>query len=110
MLEEYPEPEITEDEANSESEDEDDENSEPLTLEDKLELADEKIADLRNGLLKAKEKLTGLDDELEALNIKNKAEEKIAKENRTGTVKEFTAEYKPTKQKNADKLKVTSKN
>lgn len=82
LLEEYPEPEIEEEETTeSESGDDDDEESnEPLTVEDKLEIIEEKISDLKNGLLKAKGKLGGLDDELEALKNTRDAELEIAKE------------------------------
>lgn len=106
LLEEFSEPESLE-ETNDDEQTEDDESeesNEPLSLEEKLELADEKIADIQRSILKAKEKLSGLDDEVEALTNKNKDEEAVAKENRTGTVKEFTAEYKPIKETNKRKL------
>ncbi|WP_204345544.1 N-6 DNA methylase [Psychroserpens algicola] len=81
LLEEYPEPEIEDETTDVDSEEEeDDESNEPLSLEDKLEIIDEKIDDLKNGLLKAKTKLAGLDDELEALKHTRDAELEIAKE------------------------------
>jgi len=106
LLEEFSEPEnadiANEDEQNDEEESED--SMESLSLEDKLELADEKIAEIHNSLMKAKDKLSGLDDAVEALNNKNKEEEKIAKENRSGSVPEFNKEYKPIKEANKQKL------
>jgi len=97
LLEEYPDVELVE-EATS------DEDTEPLSLEEKIELIDEKISELKSSLIKTKNKLAGLDDEAEALNNKNKEEETIAKENRVGTVTEFNKEYKPTKEQNKAKL------
>ncbi len=100
LLEEYPEVELTEDTTEEDS----NEDSEPLTLEEKIEVVDEKISELKSSLIKTKNKLSDLDDEVEALNNKNKAEETIAKENRIGTVPEFNKEYKPTKELNKVKL------
>ena len=102
LLEEYPEPEITEE---ASSDDDEETSEEPLTLEEKIELADEKITDLRNALLKAKEKLTNLDDEIEALKNKQKSELEIALENWKGTKKEFNAFIKPTKEEHKEQLK-----
>lgn len=102
LLEEYPDVELTEEPSDDEESDED---VEPLTLEEKIEKIDEKISELKSSLIKTKTKLDGLDDEVEALNNKNKEEEAIAKENRTGTVTEFNKEYKPTKEQNKAKLK-----
>lgn len=107
LLEEFSEPENleeTSDGEENENDEESEESSEPLSLEEKLELAEEKIAEIQKSLLKAKDKLSGLDDEVEALNNKNKAEEAIAKENRTGSVPEFNKEYKPIKEANKQKL------
>jgi type I restriction enzyme M protein len=104
LLEEFSAPENLEETIDDEQNDDDEESSEPLSLEEKLELADEKIADIQRSILKAKDKLNGLDDEVEALINKNKEEETIAKENRTGTVTEFNKEYKPIKEANKQKL------
>lgn len=101
LLEEYPDAELTEVTSDDEESDED---VEPLTLEEKIEIIDEKISELKSSFIKTKTKLDGLDDEVEALNNKNKAEEAIAKENRTGTVADFNKEYKPTKEQNKAKL------
>jgi type I restriction enzyme M protein len=102
LLEEYPEPEISEDDTSNA---EDEENPEPLSLEEKLELADEKISELKTNLLKAKEKLMGLDDEIEALKAKQKSEIEIALENWKGTKKEFNTFIKPVKEEHKQSLK-----
>ena len=98
--------EIEEEEATeSEADEEEDENNEPLTLDDKLEIIEEKISDLKNGLLKAKDKLAGLADEVEGMKLTQKAEIEIAKENREGTMKEFNAAIKPIKEQHKVALK-----
>ncbi|MCD4695213.1 MAG: N-6 DNA methylase [Bacteroidales bacterium] len=104
LLEEYPEPEITEVETSSKNED-DEENTEPITIEEKLDLADEKITELKNNRLKAKEKLDSLKDEIEAMQNKQKDEIAIAKENWSGTVKDFNVNIKPIKEENKIALK-----
>jgi len=101
LLEEFSEVEEIEEMTDNEDSEEE---TEPLSLEEKIGAVDEKISELKSSLLKVKSKLSGLDDEVEALNNKNKAEEAIAKENRTGTVPEFNKEYKPTKEQNKVKL------
>lgn len=99
LLEEYPEPEIEEKEtADSDSEEQEDEDNEPLTLDDKLEVIDDKISGLKNGLLKAKEKLEGLADEVEGMQLTQKAEIEIASENWEGTKKDFNIDIKPIKE------------
>lgn len=106
LLEEYPEPEIEEeDTAETESDEEDEESNEPLTVDDKLEIIEEKISGLRNGLLKAKGKLSGLVDVVEGMQLTQKAEIEIAKENREGTMKEFNAAIKPIKEQHKIALK-----
>lgn len=109
LLEEYPEPEIEEDDTKTEDEEENDEEdneeNEPFSLEDKLELVDDKITDLRNNLLRAKQKLEGLDSDIEAMQNKQKAEIEIAKENREGTMKEFNQQIKPVKEQHKADLK-----
>lgn len=108
LLEEYPEPEIEDDTTSDEDEendDEDNETNEPLSLEDKLELVDDKIADLRNNLLRAKQKLENLGDDIEAMKLTQKAEIEIAKENRDGTIKEFNQQIKPVKEQHKADLK-----
>lgn len=107
LLEEYPEPEIEEEETNEpEDEDEEEESNEPLTLDDKLEIIEEKISDLKNGLLKAKAKLDGLTDEVEAMQLTQKAEIEIALENWEGTKKDFNVHIKPVKEQHKAALKI----
>jgi type I restriction enzyme M protein len=100
LLEEYPEPEIAEedDTEKESSEDDEQEESTELTLEEKLEILDERISELRNSLLKAKTKLGGLNDDIEALQLTQKAELEIAKENWERTNKEFNEHIKPVKE------------
>lgn len=105
LLEEFPEPELTE-ETDEEAEKKEDEEQEaqPQTLEEKLEAIDEKIAELKSNELKAKTKLDDLDDEVEAVELTQKAELTIAKENWEGTAKEFNEHIKPVKE--AQKLAI----
>lgn len=106
LLEEYPEPEIEDEKTDeTETEEDEDETSEPLTLEDKLEITEDKISDLRNGLLKAKRKLEGLSDEVEAMQIKQKAELEIASENWEGTKKDFNVHIRPIKAEHKQAIK-----
>ncbi|RIA09368.1 type I restriction enzyme M protein [Flavobacteriaceae bacterium MAR_2010_72] len=101
LLEEYPEPEIEEEEEetdDAESDEEEDENNEPLTLDDKLEIIEDKISDFKNGLLKAKGKLEGLADEVEAMQLTHKAEIEITLDNWEGTKKDFNVHIKPVKE------------
>ncbi len=100
LIEEYPEPEIEEDATENE-----DEDNEPLTLEEKLDLLEDKITELKNNRLKAKENLDGLKDEVEAMQNKQKDEISIAKENWEGTVKNFNVDIKPIKEQNKVALK-----
>ena len=98
LLEEYPEPEIDEEEkTETESDGEDEERTEPLTLDDKLEIIEDKINQLKNSLLKAKGKLDGLSDEVEAIQLTQKAELEIALANWDGTKKDFANHIKPIK-------------
>jgi type I restriction enzyme M protein len=106
LLEEYPEPEIEEEETTeTESDKEDDENNEPLTLDDKLEIIEENISDLKNGLLKAKDKLAGLADDVEGMKLTQKAELEIALENWEGTKKDFNIHIKPVKEQHKAAIK-----
>jgi len=99
LLEEFPEPEVAEeiDEENEAKEDDEEQEAQPQTLEEKLEAIDEKIAELKSNELKAKTKLGDLDDEVEALELTQKAELTIAKENWEGTAKKFNEHIKPIK-------------
>lgn len=99
LLEEFPEPEVAE-ETDEEAETKEDEKQEPQpqTLEEKLETIDEKIAELKSNELKAKTKMSDLDDELEALELTQKAELGIVKENWKGAAKEFNEYVKPIKE------------
>jgi type I restriction enzyme M protein len=75
------------------------------SLEEQLELASDKIADLRRSLIKAKNKLMDLDSDLEALKVKADQEINIIAESWEGTKKELNKELKPIK----DKLKADTK-
>lgn len=106
LLEEYPEPEIEEEETTeTESDEEEEESNEPLTLDDKLEIIEEKISSLRNGLLKAKGKLEGLADDVEGMKLTHKAELEIALENWEGTKKDFNIHIKPVKEQHKVAIK-----
>jgi Type I restriction-modification system methyltransferase subunit len=105
LLEEYPEPEIIEEQFVEENTEEQEEPTEPLSLEDKLEILDEKIAELKNNLIKSKNKLDGLNDEVEALQNKQKSEIEIAEENWEGTKKEFSVFIKSVKEDHKQVIK-----
>lgn len=107
LLEEYPEPEIAEEEDTEKENTEDDEQEESteLSLEEKLEFLDERISELKSSLVKAKTKLDGLNDEIEALELTQKAELEIAKENWEGTAREFNEHIKPIKEAHKVALK-----
>jgi type I restriction enzyme M protein len=107
LLEEYPEPEIAKEEDTEKVNTEEDEQEESteLSLDEKLELLDERISELRSSLVKAKTKLDGLNDEIEALELTQKAELEIAKENWEGTTKAFNEQYKPVKEAHKVALK-----
>lgn len=107
LLEEYPEPEVKEEDENDTKKEteEEVETTEPLTLEEKLEIINERIDDLRGSLIKAKTKLDGLADDIEALTLTQKAELEIAKENWKGTAKEFNEQIKPVKEQHKEAVK-----
>jgi type I restriction enzyme M protein len=100
LIEEYPEPEVKEEDENDniKETEEEVETTEPLTLEEKLEIIDERISVLRGSLVKAKTKLDGLADDVEAVTLTQKAELEIAKENWKGTAREFNEHIKPVKE------------
>lgn len=106
LLEEFPEPEVAE-ESDEEVETNEDEEQEaqPQTLKEKLEAIDENIAELKSSELKAKTKLGELDDEIEVLQLTQKAEIEIAQENWTGTKKELAEHLKQIKAANTEKIK-----
>lgn len=107
LLEEYPEPEVKEEDENDTKKEteEEAETTEPLTLEEKIEIIDERISDLKSNLIKAKTKLDGLADDIEALTLTQKAELEIAKENWKGTAKDFNEHIKPVKEQHKEALK-----
>jgi type I restriction enzyme M protein len=107
LLEEFPEPEVAEetDEESEAKEDDEEQEAQPQTLEEKLEAIDEKIDELKNNELKAKTKLGELDDEIEVLQLTQKAEIEITLENWTGTKKELSEHLKPIKAANTEKIK-----
>lgn len=104
LLEEYPEPEI-EIEDDVATIDEEVESTEPLSLDEKLELIDDRINELRANLLKAKNKLDGFSDEVEAMETMQKAELAIIKDNWAGSTKEFNDHIKPIKEAHKQALK-----
>jgi type I restriction enzyme M protein len=106
LLEEFPEPEVAEETDEEQEAEEDDEGQEaqPQTLEEKLEAIDEKIAELKSNELKARTKLGELDDEVETLELTQKAELTITKENWEGSSREFNEHIKPIKE--AQKLAI----
>ena len=104
LLEEYPEPEI-EIEDEETTNDEEVEAAEPLSLDEKLEFIDERIHELRANLLRAKTKLDGLNDEIEAMEATHKAELAIVKENWTGNAREYVEYIKIIKEAQKQALK-----
>lgn len=103
MLEEFAEPEI--EEIESEEINEEEETKEELSLEDKVDMLNEKTSELRNSLIKTKTKLSGLDDEVEAIKQKQDFELKAISENFTGNKKELNIELKPIKEEHKKSLK-----
>ena len=105
LLEEFPEPEVAEESDEEAETNEDEQEAQPQTLEEKLEAIDEKIAELKSNELNAKTKLGELDDEIEVLQLTQKAEIEITQENWTGTKKELAEHLKPIKAANTEKIK-----
>lgn len=104
LLEEYPEPEIELEEEETVN-DKEVESTEPLLLDEKLELINERINQLIDNRLKAIAKLDGLSDEVEAMETMQKAELAIIKENWTGSTKEYAEHIKPIKEAHKQSLK-----
>ncbi|MFH1729811.1 MAG: N-6 DNA methylase [Pseudomonadota bacterium] len=77
----------------------DEEAEDSIELEDSIAQAEEKISDLRNELLKEKNKLENLASDIEALEIKARQEMNIIIENWTGTKKDLKVKLKPLKEK-----------
>jgi len=105
LLEEYPEPEIEIDENADNNNVEEVESAETLSLDEKFELIDEMINQLIDNRLRAKTKLDGLSDEVEAIETTQKAELAIIKENWTGSIKEFNEYIKSIKEAHKQALK-----
>lgn len=106
LLEEFPEQDIVEED--SENENTRDEYTDEITellLEDKLDLLEEQISELRSSLVIAKTKLDGLNDEIEALELTQKRELEIVKENWDGSVKAFNENIKSVKESHKKALK-----
>lgn len=101
LLEEFTEPE-PENNASEDAEDveQEAEATAELDLDERLELMDEKINTLKSELVKTKERLSGLDDELEGLLEKQKAELEILKEQKADA-----AQTKQTKEEHKTQLK-----
>lgn len=75
------------------------------TLEEKIEQAEEKISELRNELIKAKQKMDDFDSDLQALTDKAEQEIALITQGWEGTKRELNSEIKPIK----DKLKEDTK-
>lgn len=75
------------------------------SLEEKIELAEEKISELRNELIKAKQKMDDFDSDLQALTDKAEQEIALIADGWKGTKRELNGEIKPIK----DKLKEDTK-
>lgn len=101
LLEEFAEPEI-ESMADEDVENAANENEETaeLDLDERLELMDEKINTLKSELVKTKERLGGLDDEVEGLLEKQVAELEILKEQKADN-----AQIKQTKEEHKTQVK-----
>lgn len=99
ILEEFAEPEPEETESDGEgdepeSEGDEDSSDTETSLVDLLEEADEKIFEMRSQLSKAKVKLDGLNDELEALKLQKEAELQISKEQHDNQISELNERKK----------------
>ncbi|MCA0231883.1 MAG: N-6 DNA methylase [Bacteroidetes bacterium] len=105
LLEEFPEPEAAEETDDTADNTADEESTEPQSLEEKLEAIDERIAQLRRSLLQAKTKLDDLNDDLEALETKQKDELAIAKENWSGNPKDWADAAKKLKEEQKQAIK-----
>lgn len=106
LLEEYPEPEANEEtDATNENDVNSEDATEAFTLEERLEQIESNIADLRNNLIKAKQKLDGLADDVEALEEKHKCELGIAKAGWTGSKAELSNYLKVVKNEHKIALK-----
>ncbi|MBD3339591.1 MAG: N-6 DNA methylase [Candidatus Lokiarchaeota archaeon] len=100
ILEEFAEPEqeviqeIVEEEQDEEETETDETGS--VDLDDLIEQADEKISELRNQLIKVKQKLAALDDEVDAMKDKQQSELDILKEQKTDRkiISDVRTEYK----------------
>jgi type I restriction enzyme M protein len=105
LLEEFSEPEqeISEDknEENKEDLSSDEIEIAELDLDEKLELSIEKINELKTQLLRCKERLTGLDEELEGIQEKQRTELEILKEQKADNKKILQ-----TKEEHKTQLKV----
>ncbi|HPD66192.1 MAG TPA: N-6 DNA methylase [Bacteroidia bacterium] len=107
MLEEFEEsePEVTEEETETDEQDSDEESNAAPELEDLLEEAEKKIADLKAELLRAKQQLDGLKDAQEALVETQKSEIAIISEQWEGTKKELREHLKPIEEEHKQRLK-----
>ncbi len=104
LLEEFAEPELEIEESNEEKEDNEESQSEP-NIEELLEIADNKINDLKAELLKAKQQLDGLNDELEGLKEMQLAETIIITEKWIGSKGELREYLKPIIEGHKQRLK-----
>ena len=96
VLETFGDAEAEDTEENNTKDDGDD-DVEELKLEDRIELAEEKLQGLRGELLNSKQKMEDLDSDLEALKEKYQQEMEIISENWSDTKKKLSAELKPIK-------------
>ncbi|AJI52333.1 N-6 DNA methylase [Francisella philomiragia] len=103
VLEEFEE--VSLDNISDETDEEQDEQKDPQSLEEKIDLIDEKIANLEKFLVKEEYCLNNLDLQETELKNKHRQEEDLAKENRAGSVKDFNIQYKPIKEARKLELK-----
>ena len=101
LLETFQEPEPD----NGNGEAGDDEEAEPLELEDRVAQADDDIASLRNELIQAKQQLEDLASDVEALEEQRDRELEILGEDWQGTKRELQQERKKVRDEYKEKIK-----
>ncbi len=101
LLETFQEPEPD----NGNGEAGDDEEAEPLELEDRVAQVDEEIASLRNELLQAKQQLEDLASDVEALEEQRDREIEILEQGWTGAKRELAQARKKLRDEYKEKIK-----
>lgn len=109
LLEEFAEPELEVEDEKTENEEQKSNDNEDDTsipdIEERIESADNNISELRSQLLKVKDKLDGLQVELEALEEKQKSEIQIITDQWEGAKKDLATHLKPIKEEYAKQVK-----